>query len=53
MSQECGFCVNGLALGLQMESLLDYIGHHYSYLSVGVAGHDYDHDLGLHLFGTD
>ena len=38
---------------LNFISLLDYICYHYSDMSVGVVGHDFDYDHGSCLCGDD
>ena len=38
---------------LIVESLLDYIYYHYSNMSVGVVGYDFDYDLGSRLCRGD
>ena len=45
--------MTGLKLGLQLKVLLEYIWHQYSYLSVGIAGHNFVYDVGLLLVGRD
>ena len=38
---------------INIKSLLDYIGYHYSVIFVAVIGHDFHYDLGLCLCGRD
>ena len=38
---------------LNAKDLVDYIWHHYSDLSVGIAGYDFDYDFGPHLCRGD